>query len=63
MTRQKSSRDGLHNWHVVQYLEQLWIESSFLKMWEENLSAWIRWRKELGEFKEVPPVRAPYNKE
>ena len=32
-------------------------------MWEENLNAWIRWRKETGDFKEVPPERAPYNKE
>ena len=32
-------------------------------MWEENLNAWIRWRKETGDFKEVPPELAPYNKD
>ena len=61
--KQKNSRDGLHNWHVVKRLEQMWLESTYLAMWEENLNAWIRWRKETGDFKEVPPERAPYNKE
>ena len=58
--KQKNSRDGLHNWHVVKRLEQMWLESSYLAMWEENLNAWIRWRKETGDFKDPEILETPY---